>query len=175
MVPPSTACEPPSDDGTLVVTGLSSRAGLSNWVFFFEPAALVMVDVGVMPAVIAGAEAGARAQLDVVGELGERRYGPQPRRGQDASAFRAGVEARARRIVRLEYERIERLRLHLRVFAHVLEVIPSGGEGTRFSLMNRAEAAGLAEWLAGLRPERSELVESACYAFLRRRAPFLLQ
>jgi hypothetical protein len=54
---------PDSDPDTVALTGLTSRGGLSNWIFFFRRADLVMIDVGMMPSLIAGIEAGIRHRV----------------------------------------------------------------------------------------------------------------
>jgi len=59
--------EPVPGGNAFALTGLTSRGGLSNWVFFFFPDELVMVDVGLAPAVRAGVLAGALGQLGGIG------------------------------------------------------------------------------------------------------------
>lgn len=77
----------PATPAPFVLTGLTSRGGLSNWVFFFFPEEIVQCDLGVVPAVKAGAEAGIRANLDVIGEFGETVYGPRLPKGGTLEAW----------------------------------------------------------------------------------------
>lgn len=149
---------------TFVLTGLQSRGGLSNWVFFFEPAELVMVDVGMGPALRAGVQAGIGLEWGA--------YGPQPPAGADADTWLQRLGDRARRVVRKPLVELRAVRLQLRLGAHQLVVEDAAGSA-RFGLMNRHEAEPLADRLAEQLGERFCIQESGPFRFLKRHAPFL--
>src|SRR5262249_61472638 len=66
-----------SSQPPFAMTGLSSRGGLSNWVFFFSPTDVVMIDLGIGPALKAGARAGVASQFGLAGAaLGGSGRGP---------------------------------------------------------------------------------------------------
>ncbi|MFO0579639.1 MAG: hypothetical protein U1A78_37040 [Polyangia bacterium] len=149
---------------TFILTGLQSRGGLSNWVFFFGPEELVLVDVGMGPALRAGVLAG----LDLEGGP----YGPQPHAGTDADTWLQRLGGRARRILRKPLVELRAVRLQLRLGAHQLVVEDAAGRA-RFSLMNRHEAEPLADRLTEQLGERFRIQESGPFRFLKRHAPFL--
>ncbi|MDI1437485.1 hypothetical protein [Polyangium sorediatum] len=166
---------PPNHEGAFVLTGLASRGGLSNWVFFFFPAEIVQCDLGMMPAVKAGAEAGIRANLDVVGELGEQTYGPGRPKGGATEAWCDELVGKAKRVERLPCERVREIRLHLKAMAHEFYVTADEGAPRRFSLMNRREAQEVRGLLEARFGERFVVTKSAVFAFFERHAPFLMQ
>ena len=85
------------------LSGLVSRGGLSNWVFFFFPDALVMVDVGIGPSLKAGAQAGVLGQLGGEGVylLSTLEHGPRARWGQALRAWLEQLRPKAKRVVTL--------------------------------------------------------------------------
>jgi hypothetical protein len=150
------------------LTGLTSRGGLSSWVFFFFPERLVMIDVGLKPALKAGAEAG------LAGGGIDSPYGPQRPPAQALASWCERLRAGARVVVELPDPQIRRVRLHLRAMAHQLFLESADGAPHRFTLMNRPEAAPAAVALARLLGDRFATTTSAVYAFLSRHARFLV-
>jgi hypothetical protein len=75
------------------ITGLISRGGLSNWVLFFFPDELIMVDVDAGPAFKAGLQVGV---LGVAGEivLENTAYGPPPSAPVDLRRWRDEIQIR---------------------------------------------------------------------------------
>ncbi|MDC3959594.1 hypothetical protein [Polyangium jinanense] len=165
----------PTSEGTIVLTGLTSRGGLSNWVFFFFPAEIVQCDLGIMPAVKAGAVAGIRANLDVVGEIGETTYGPRGPKGGSAEAWCDELVGKAKRVERLPCEHVRGIRLHLTAMAHELYVTADEDKPRMFSLMNRSEAGEVRGLLEARFGQRFVVTKSAVFAFFERHAPFLMR
>ncbi|MDC0744211.1 hypothetical protein [Polyangium mundeleinium] len=165
----------PMHEGAFVLTGLASRGGLSNWIFFFLPAEIVQCDFGVMPALKAGAAAGVRANLDVIGELGEQTYGPRQPKGGTAEAWCDELVGKAKRVERLPCERVRGIRLHLKAMAHELSLVTDEGKTSTFSLMNRSEAEEVRGLLQARFGERFVVTKSAVFAFFERHAPFLMK
>src|SRR6185436_4390902 len=121
--------ETPSEPASPVaITGLTSRAGLSNWVFFAYPERLVMMDLGVGAALKAGALAG-------VGEHGH--YGPAPSPRQSVEAWQQQLRAKARQVVELADDQVRSVRVHLRMLAHQLVVVAADGNPRKLTFMNR--------------------------------------
>jgi hypothetical protein len=155
------------NDLGFALTGLTSRGGLSNWVFFFLPGRLVMIDVGIAPALKAGAQAGVAGAAGVT-------YGPQRPAYEHLEAWCEQLRGKAKKVVELRDDEIRSVRLHLRAAAHRLFL--EGPEGVqRFALMNRQEADPAASQLAERLGARFETSTSAFYAFVRRHAPFLMK
>ncbi|MDI1448994.1 hypothetical protein [Polyangium sp. 6x1] len=165
----------PTTEGPIVLTGLTSRGGLSNWVFFFFRAEIVQCDLGMLPAVKAGAEAGIRANLDVVGEIGEQVVGPRRPKGGTAEAWYDELVAKAKRVERVPCDRVRGIRLHLTAMAHELLLVTDEGQTSKFSLMNRKEAAHVAAPLHALFGERFTVTKSTVFAFFERHAPLLMK
>jgi len=67
------------------------------------------------------------------------------------------------------------VRVHLRVLAHQLVVVGADGNPRKFTFMNRDEAEAAIEALGPRLGDRLEVTPTPTYAFLRRRAPFLLR
>lgn len=157
------------------LTGLSSRGGLSNWVFFFLPMETLMLDLGVAPAIKAGAWAGLGAQpwLAFLGGLSRAKHGPQPGREDTLEAWQAKLGSQAKRIQVLRDDRIRRVRLHLRALAHQI-IIDDISTRRAFQLMNRDEAESVIEPLARRFGERFEVTSTPVFAFCKRYAPFLM-
>ncbi|MDI1475063.1 hypothetical protein [Polyangium sp. y55x31] len=165
----------PTSEGAFVLTGLTSRGGLSNWVFFFFPTEIVQCDLGILPAVKAGAEAGIRANLDVIGEIGDTTYGPRRPKGGTAEAWCDALVGKAKRVERLPRERVREIRLHLTAMAHELYVATDEGKPQMFSLMNRNEAEEVRGLLQARFGERFVLTKSGVFAFFERHAPSLMK
>jgi len=159
-----------------VLTGLSSRGCLSNWVFFFLPKEIVMLDLGVAPAVKAGARAGLTALpwLAVLDGLGRPKHGPQPGLGEELDAWRAKLQSRAKDVQVLRDDRIRRVRLHLRAWAHQIIIDDISAAKRVYQLMNRNEAETLIEPLAQRFGARFEVTSTPVFAFCKRCAPFLM-
>ena len=157
------------------LTGLSSRGGLSNWVFFFLPRETVMLDLGVAPALKAGALAGLSAQpwLALLAGLGRPKHGPQQGRGEELDAWQAKLHSKARDVQILRDDRIRRVRLHLRALAHQI-IIDDISSSKAFQLMNRDEAESVIEPLARRFGARFEVTSTPVFAFCKRYAPFLM-
>lgn len=164
----------PTSAAPFVLTGLMSRGGLSNWVFFFLLDEIVQCDLGMMPAVKAGAEAGLRANLEVIGEIGEQVYGPRQPKDGAIAAWCDELVAKAKRVERLSYERVREIRLHLKAMAHELYVTTGEGKPVRYGLMNRKEAAEVSGLLHARFGERFVVTKSSVFAFFERHAPFLM-
>lgn len=165
----------PTNEGAFVLTGLTSRGGLSNWVFFFLPTEIVQCDLGILPAVKAGAEAGIRANLDILGEIGETTYGPGRPKGGTAEAWCDELVGKAKRVERLPCEYVRGIRLHLTAMAHELLLVTDEGKTATFGLMHRREAKRVAAPLHARFGERFTVTKSAVFAFFERRAPFLME
>lgn len=158
-----------------VLTGLNSRGGLSNWVFFFLPKEILMLDVGIGPAIKAGALAGLSANplLAFLGGLVSAKHGPQQGRGESFDDWQAKLRARAKDVQTLRDDRITRVRLHLRALAHQI-LIDDLGTTKRFQLMNRDEAETLIEPLSERFGSRFSVTSTPVFAFCKRYAPFLM-
>ncbi len=163
-------------DGSFALTGLASRGGLSNWVFFFFPDALVMVDVGIAPAVKAGMQAGAFSQLPVLGDaiMEGLTYGPKAGARQGLRDWSIQLRARAKNVVELKNDQIQAIHLRLRMLGHELFVTGADGGRKKFGFMNRKEAEPAVEPLRQRLGSRFELSKTPVFAFLERRARFLL-
>ena len=159
----------------LVITGLASRGGLSNWVFFVYPTKLVMVDVGAGPAVAAGLRAGLGAQVGPGGVVAAGRvaYGPRLKGDEPLEAWRARLETRAKNVRVLRDEEIRTLRIHRRMMAHELFLVGADGTTTRFAIMNRAQVEMVIEPLGLRYGQRFQLSSSRVFDYLHRRAPKL--
>jgi len=160
-----------------VLTGLNSRGGLSNWVFFFLPKEIVMLDLGIAPALKAGARAGLSAQpwLAFLDGLSRPKYGPQQGRGEELDAWRAKLQSKARDVQVLRDDRIRRVRLHLRAWAHQIIIDDISTSPRRYQLMDRDEAETLIEPLAQRFGPRFEVTSTPVFAFCKRYAPFLME
>lgn len=157
------------------LTGLSSRGGLSNWVFFFLPQETVMLDLGMGPAIKAGARAGLSAQpwLAFLDGLGRPKHGPQQGRDEPLEAWQAKLSANAKDIQILRDDRIRRVRLHLRALAH--QIVIDGISATKtFQFMDRDDAERVIEPLAQRFGERFMVSGTPVFAFCKRYAPFLM-
>jgi hypothetical protein len=154
-----------ADDVWVVLAGLSSRAGLSNWVFIVRTADVVLLDVGVGASVLAGIKAG--TGVDFGGRLGGD---VKTRAGLVVFCEEARRKAKAVEVV--SDAAIEGIRLHLNLGAHQLVLCGPGGERT-FAFMNREDPQAAQEALAIRFASRFQVVRSAPFGFLRRYAPFL--
>ena len=150
------------------LTGLTSRGGLSNWVFFLFPDRLVMIDVGLAPAIKAGAQAG-------IGGGPGADYGPQKGAFQPTEAWCEELRSKAKAVRELALDQLAEVRLHRRMLAHQLFV--RGGDGTtmKFSLMSRDQADPAILVLHERLGERLVITASGPFAFLARHAPFLVK
>lgn len=159
----------------LVITGLASRGGLSNWVFFVYPTKLVMVDVGASPAVAAGLRTGAGAQVGPLGIVaaGRAAYGPRPNGDEPLEAWRARLETRAKNVRVLRDEEIRTVRIHRKMMAHELFLVGADGATTRFGIMNRAQVEMVIEQLGLRYGQRFQVSSSRVFGYLNRRAPIL--
>lgn len=157
------------------LSGLVSRGGLSNWVFFFFPDALVMVDVGIGPSLKAGAQAGVLGQLGGEGVylLSTLEHGPRARWGQALRAWLEELRPRARRLVTLPAADLQ-VRLRMRMLAHELYVTGPDGVRQRFGLMNRKQSEAMVSPLQHRFGTRFVLEKTPTYAFFERHLPFLL-
>lgn len=162
-------------DEAFALTGLTSRGGLSNWVFFCFPKESILVDVGVTPALKAGALAGALAELEVVGEIISERatYGPHKGRGQGLYAWAAELQTKAKNMVRCRNEDL-RVRLHRRALAHQLYVTVPGAEYA-FAMMNRDEAERVTPLFERRLGARFEVSSTPVFDFFQRHASFLIK
>jgi hypothetical protein len=152
---------------TFALTGLVSRMGNSNWVFFFRDAELLMIDVGIMPALRAGVHAG------LVKSVGA--YGPQRGKEQsDDEAWSLELKKSAKAIVTKPYAAIARVRLHKRCLSHLV-FVETDGEIQKFSLANRNEAEPVANRLQDRLGPKFTVTSTPIYAFFAKYAPFLNQ
>lgn len=160
-----------------VLTGLSSRGGLSNWVFFFLPQEIVMLDLGIAPAIKAGAVAGLSAQpwFAWLGTLIRPTHGPQPGLGEEPGAWQAKLRSKAKDIQTLRDDRIHRVRLHLRALAHQIVIDDYRATKRTFQLMNRDEAESVIEPMARRFSSRFQVTSTPVFAFCKRYAPFLME
>lgn len=157
--------------------GLSSRGGLSNWVFFFLPQEVLMLDLGMAPAIKAGALAGLGAQpwFAWLSALFRPRHGPQPGRDEALEDWQAKLRSKAKDVQLLRDERIHRVRLRLRALAHQVVIDDYGAVKRVFQLMNRDEAESLIEPLSRRFGARFEVTSTPVFAFCKRYAPFLME
>lgn len=164
-----------SNEG-FALSGLMSRGGLSNWVFFFFPDALVMVDVGIGPSLKAGAQAGVLGQLGGEGIylLSTLEHGPRARWGQALRDWLEQLRPKAKRTVTLPDADVRAVRLRMRMLAHELYVTGPDGVAQRFGLMNRKQSEALASPLKHRFGARYTLEKTPTYAFFERHLPFLL-
>ena len=159
------------------LTGLASRGGFSNWVFFFFPTDIVMIDVGMFPAIKAGAQLGFAGQFGQAGlaAMGRPAYGPQDDGSKRLDEWRKQLQAKAKDIKVLRDDRIRSIRLHMRAAAHQLFVATADGVIQKFKLMNRAEAEAVMDSLLRRFGSRFDISMSAPFAFFKRYAPFLMR
>jgi hypothetical protein len=159
------------------LTGLASRGGFSNWVFFFFPTDIVMIDVGMFPAIKAGAQLGFAGQFGQAGlaAMGRPAYGPQDDGSKRLDEWRKQLQAKAKDIRVLRDDRIRSIRLHMRAAAHQLFVATADGVIQKFKLMNRAEAEAVMDSLLRRFGSRFDISMSAPFAFFKRYAPFLMR
>lgn len=157
------------------ITGLISRGGRSNWVFFFFPDRVSMIDVGMAPAVVAGLGAGVLSQFGAAGSSLLRRmsYGPDGAGHDRLADWHSELLAKAKTRIDLELAQVRSVRLRLRMLAHELSVADAQEEKT-FGLMNRKLAGASVEPLRQLFKERFEVEKTPAFAFFERRLPFLL-
>ena len=157
------------------MTGLSSRGGLSNWVFFFSPTDVVMIDLGIGPALKAGARAGVASQFGLAGAaLGGSGRGPQNGGPGGLDEWREKLQAKAKKVRVLRDDGIRGIRLHMGALAHQLFVVTADGASEKYKLMNRAEAKAVKDGLSRRFGPRFEISTTGTYAFFDRYAPFLM-
>ena len=159
------------------LTGLTSRGGLSNWVFFFLPKEIVMLDVGMAPAMKAGIREGLGSQLwsALLARLGSGKYGPQQAASEGFDDWQARLRSKAKDVQTLRDDGIRRVRLHLRALAHQIIIVGIGGPDRTFQLMDRDEAESLIEPLTRRFGSRFEISSTPVFAFFKRYAPFLME
>ena len=156
-----------SDADTYVLSGLISRGGFSNWVFFFRGEDLVAIDVGVTPTLVAGLEAGIRGRVQTFG----------PSRGPahaDDDAWLDSLAAKAKTVRRIPYASIASMRVHLQMMAHEVHLETNDGKET-FGLMNRPAADRALIVLPARLGERFAITKSGPYAWFEAKAPFLVK
>ena len=158
------------------LTGLISRGGLSNWVFFFFPDELVMVDVGMTPAIKAGLQAGVLGQFGAVGHgvLSSLNYGPNADATQSLQAWSTELRGKAKNVVEMKGDRIGKVRLRMTMLGHELFITAADGAGKKFGLMNRKQSDATVELLKQSFGARFEISKTPVFRFLERYAPFLL-
>ena len=163
-------------DGGFALTGLMSRGGLSNWVFFFFPDALVTVDVGITPALKGGAAAGVLGQFGGEGIflLNTLEHGPRAKWGQALRAWLEELRPKAKRVVTLPDADVRAVRLRMRMMAHELWLTGPDGTAQRFGLLNRKQSEATASPLAHRFGARFTLEKTPAYAFFEKYLPFLL-
>jgi hypothetical protein len=159
------------------LTGLTSRGGLSNWVFFFFPTETVMIDVGATPAIKAGVRAGVRGQFGLAGRvvLGRPVYGPQNEEHQALDEWRGELQAKAKSVRILKDGEIRTVRLHLKAMAHEVFIVSADEGSHKFGLTNRAEAEAVVDSLSRRFDSRFETSTTGPFAFFKRYAPFLMR
>lgn len=153
------------DSDTFALSGLISRAGLSNWVFFFCGDELVMIDFGAMPSILAGLEAG------ICHHVGS--HGPQ--RGAahaDDGAWLEDLATSAKHLARVPYPSIASIRVHLRLMAN--ELILETTTRQTFTLMNRVETDRAIDALSARLGSKLVVSKSRAYAWLESKAAFLV-
>jgi hypothetical protein len=165
-----------TNNAAFAVTGLISRGGLSNWVFFFFPDRLVMVDVGMSPAIKAGVQVGVLGQLGVVGEaaLINLDYGPSAAANQGVIDWCTALRAKAKNVVEMKADEIGAVQLRLRMLGHELVITGSDGTEKKFGLMNRKQAEATAAPLGQSFGPKFVKSKTPVFEFLERHAPFLL-
>jgi hypothetical protein len=156
-----------------MLTGLTSRGGLSNWVAFFFEHEAVFVDLGIRPAVLAGVRTGLAAGLESAGvyTFGTEHYGPEAG-ALSPVVFCEALSREAQRIFRVADGELEEVLLELRLTAHRLTVMSPSGRLT-FGLMNRHEAEAVRPHLEAHLGARFRVESSAPFAFLAKHAPLL--
>ena len=134
-----------------------------------------MLDLGIGPAINAGARAGLSANplLALLEKLGRAQYGPQQSQGETFDAWQAKLRSKAKDVQILRDDRIRRVRLHLRALAHQIVIDDLSGS-KRFQLMNRDEAETLIEPLSQRFGSRFAVTSTPVFAFCKRYAPFLM-
>lgn len=152
---------------SLVQSGLTSRGGLSNCVLFFDPEGIVVVDVGIGPALRAGAMAGALGGL-----VNIHSYGPQV--PDDIERWRVELERKAKRVSRFAHADLEAITLRLQMWANELVLSPVGGKKISFTLMNRSDTPHLLAALEQRFSNGFSVQMSAMYGFLSKHAPVLV-
>jgi len=159
-----------NEQGAFAVTGLTSRGGWSNWVFFFFSNELVMIDLGMTPSIKAGFYAGVASQLGGATPA----HGPIPDGNQGLSAWCTELRAKAKNTVALQLDQVRAIRLLMKITQHQLFVTGADGIEKKFVLMNRNQAAPMIKPLEQGFGSRFQLSKTPVYQFLERRAPFLV-
>jgi len=164
-----------SQAAPFALTGLFSRGGLSNWVFFFDDQ-LTMIDVGMAPAIKAGMQAAVLGQFGAagVGVLSTLSYGPQADGTKALRQWSAELRAKAKNIVELQDGQIGKVQLKMNMMGHELFITERDGVAKMFGLMNREQAETAAEPLTQNFGPRFELLKTPVFEFFERHAPFLL-
>jgi len=157
--------------------GLISRGGLSNWVIFFHPDEIVMIDVGVKPSILAGAKIGIIAQFGLPGyaAFGRPVYGPALREGESLDGLRVTLQATAKDVQVMRDQDLLGIRLHFTAMAHELYISGVDGSERKFGLMDRAGADPATESLARRFGSRFQTTSTPVFAFFKLHAPFLMR
>lgn len=154
---------------TAIITGVSSRGGLSNWVLFFRLSDLVAIDVGATPSIIAGVRAGLSGRVG-----GNYAHGPLP--GEDvvdANEWIEALEPKAKRLVVKAYPALKSIAFQRNLMSNELVVKASDGESWTFGFMDREQSEAVHAALQERFHSGYTLVHSGPHAFLSRWAPFL--
>lgn len=162
-----------SDTESFAISGLMSRWGFSNWVFFFFPDELLMIDVGSNASVKAGVWAGISAGLGIDLPV-DVKYGPKASANQGLQAWSEELRAKAKKVVSMKDDDIRVVRWHLNMMAHELFVVGADGTSSKFSMMNRDQAAKTLKPLRQRFGTRAKVVKTRTYRLLERYAPALL-
>ena len=157
--------------------GLISRGGLSNWVIFFQPDEIFMIDVGVKPSILAGAKIGIVAQFGLPGyaAFGRPVYGPALREGESLDGLRVTLQATAKDVQVMRDQDLLGIRLHFTAMAHELYISGVDGSERKFGLMDRAGADTATESLARRFGSRFQTTSTPVFAFFKLHAPFLMR
>ena len=155
------------------LTGLMSRGGFSNWVFFFLSDRVVMADLGAAPAIRAGVLAGLRTQtaIDVAATVADSVSADQ--RAVELNTWCAEVRAKAKRVLELDNADVLHVRLHLRLLANQLFLTGRDGTTTKYVLTKRSEADSVWARLAQRFGNRCEISATPLFRIVHRVAPFL--
>ncbi len=155
----------------LAQAALQSRGGLSSWVLFFSVDGIIGFDLGLRPAVTAGAKAGVLGGLGVSRRVG---YGPS-RDGRALEDWCSQLQARAKRVVELPEPQLARVEVRRRLLAHELRIHHGERRPWILRLMQRDQLDVLEPFLRAHFGRRFHGTLTRPYRLLARLAPPLVR
>jgi len=167
-----------SQNDGFALMGLVSRGGFSNWVAFFFPAEVVIVDVGMGATLKAGVFAGVGGQFGALGALvlalTRSIRGPRKAGGMSLREKLAELKLKAKHVITLRDDQISDVRFVKRMLGHQL-IIKGHDQELVFGLRNRKESQKAIQQLESRIGSRFTVSESPIFALLERYVPLLVK